>query len=59
MKDMCVESSVCRSTIDSLKKAIDDGKQNKVTKKNKTLISAQENYNKVNNEMRTASAEVT
>lgn len=49
---------VCRSVIDRLKTAIDEGKQNKLTKKNKLLISAQENFNKVSNEMRTASAEV-
>ena len=49
---------MCRSVIDRLKTAIDEGKQNKLTKKNKLLISAQENFNKVSNEMRTASAEV-
>lgn len=47
-----------RSTLESLKKSIDTGKQNKVTKKNKTIVTSQETYNKVSNKMRTVSAEV-
>lgn len=47
-----------RLHLEKLRSTVTDGKANKVTKKNKTLLAAEEELNKLNYSLRSAATEV-